>query len=489
MRLRFWQKLFLVNALLIVVAIAGVLAVQQRAFRSGLLDYVNALDRERVGALAPRFATAYARHGDWTFLRERPGAFLQLVNAPLDDEGPYADPRPPRRGPGAALGGPFPDERFGPRPPLGPPRPRPAPGELAGRLLLLDAAGVPVLDPSRPVPPGQRVPIELDGQAIGTLLLPPQSALADRAELAFVGDQLRAAALAGAAGLLIALALAFAFARRMLVPLAQVTHGARRLVAGDYAVRVPVTRRDEIAALGGDFNRLAEALGSQRDAQRQWIADLSHELRTPLAILRGEIHALEDGVRPLQREALASLRNEVERLTALVEDLYQLSLSDLGALAYRFEPSDLGAVLREVVEAREAALRGAGLLLELGVLPPAMPLSADERRLVQLFDNLLANSMRYTDRGGRVRISAARAGRDWLVHVDDTPPGVPAEALPRLFERLYRVESSRNRAAGGAGLGLAIARNIVEAHGGTIAAAASPLGGLRISVRLPVAER
>lgn len=519
MRLRFWQKLFLLNALLIVLAIAGVLAVQQRAFRSGLLDYVNSLDRERVAALAPRFAQAYARDGSWEFLRRRPGLFLNLVNA-RDEFGDGAMDGPrrgfPRRGPRGGRFGPpggRPDDGLGPRfeggladEPFGPPGGRPGDGqgprfgdgppgprgggptELAGRLLLLDAAGVPVLDPARPVPQGQRVAIDVEGSTVGFLVLAPQPMLTDRAELTFARDQRRGAALAGVVGLLIALALAFAVGRRLLAPLAQVTHGARRLVAGDYAVRLPVTRGDEIGALGADFNLLAEALASQRDAQRHWIADLSHELRTPLAILRGEIHALEDGVRPLEREALVSLRAEVERLTALVEDLYQLSLSDLGALAYRFEPADLGAVLREVVDSRAVPLRAAGLALELGNLPAAMPVRADERRLVQLFDNLLGNSMRYTDRGGRVAIAAARSASGWIVHVDDTAPGVPREALPRLFDRLYRVESSRNRAAGGAGLGLAIARNIVEAHGGTIVAEASPLGGLRIAVTLPIAE-
>lgn len=518
MRLRFWQKLFLLNALLIVVAIAGVLAVQQRAFRSGLLDYVNTLDRERVTGLASRFAEAYSHDGSWEFLRQRPGLFFNLVNAsgtvgggampwqrrgagdrrrpPGDgfrpERGRLGDGYGPERGmPGEDFGlerG-VPGDGFGPRFGGRPPAPRQgAPTELAGRLLLLDAAGTPVLDPARAVPEGQRVSIDLEGSTIGFLVLTPQPLLTDRAELTFARDQRRGAALAGVIGLLIALALAFAVGRRLLAPLAQVTHGARRLVAGDYAVRVPVTRGDEIGALGADFNVLAEALGSQRDAQRQWIADLSHELRTPLAILRGEIHALEDGVRPLGREALASLRAEGERLTALVEDLYQLSLSDLGALAYRLKASDLGAVLREVVDAREASLRDAGLSLELGPLPVAMPVRADERRLVQLFDNLLGNSMRYSDRGGRVVITATRAAGHWLVHVDDTPPGAPDAALPRLFERLYRVEASRNRAVGGAGLGLAIARNIVEAHGGTIAAAASPLGGLRVIVELPVGE-
>jgi len=225
-------------------------------------------------------------------------------------------------------------------------------------------------------------------------------------------------------------------------------------------------------------------LQNHRDARRRWGADIAHELRTPLSVLRGEIQALQDGVRAPTPAALDSLNTECERLGGLIEDLYQLSLADAGALEYRFERIDLGELVREALEAQRRACTDAGLALEEAVAE-GIEIRGDARRLTQLVDNLIANARRYTDAPGRIRVELARTRDGTRLVVEDTAPGVPAHALPRLFERLYRVESSRSRAAGGAGLGLAICRAIVEAHGGRIDAAPSSLGGLRIVTDLP----
>jgi two-component system sensor histidine kinase BaeS len=234
---------------------------------------------------------------------------------------------------------------------------------------------------------------------------------------------------------------------------------------------------------------MAAALERQQGLQRQWMAELSHELRTPLAVLQGELAALQDGVRPLDRAAVDSLAAEAARLGRLVDDLYDLSLAEAGGLRYRFEPTDLAALLREAVEAQRAACAAAGLVLEAEL--PAVPCiaRADPARLRQAIDNLLLNARRYTDAPGPVRV-VLRAERDgWLLSVDDGPPGVPDAALPRLFEPLYRVEGSRARHAGGAGLGLAIVARVLEAHGGRAEAAHSSLGGLRVLLRLPRGTR
>jgi two-component system sensor histidine kinase BaeS len=217
------------------------------------------------------------------------------------------------------------------------------------------------------------------------------------------------------------------------------------------------------------------------------VADISHELRTPLAVLRGEIEALQDGVRQATPEALASLHAEALQLGRLVDDLYQLALSDLGALSYRKEPLELGAELEAAVAAYRAEFRGKGIALAVAGTEAAVPLVADPERLRQLFANLLENSLRYTDAGGRLEIALRREEGQATVTFSDSAPGVPAADLERLFERLFRVEGSRRRATGGAGLGLAICRNIAEAHGGTITAAPSPLGGVTITVALPLA--
>jgi two-component system sensor histidine kinase BaeS len=259
--------------------------------------------------------------------------------------------------------------------------------------------------------------------------------------------------------------------------------GVRRLASGEYAVAIPAGG-DELGDLARDFNLLGRTLQRNEEARRDWIADISHELRTPLTVLRGEIEAMQDGLRPVSLEGVASLHAEVLSLGKLVDDLYELSLSDLGALDYRREPVSLAEIAVSAVETHRLRFEDKGVALTLGPMRPSV-VYGDRRRLAQLLGNLLENSVRYTDPGGRCEVCLEANATSSVVTIDDSAPGVPAELNERLFERLYRVEGARTREHGGAGLGLAICRNIVEAHGGLIAALASPLGGLRIRLELP----
>jgi two-component system sensor histidine kinase BaeS len=274
--------------------------------------------------------------------------------------------------------------------------------------------------------------------------------------------------------------------RHWLAPVLQAQEAARRIAQGAFDVRLQRRGPGEFGALIDDINEMAASLQRLEGSRRRWIAELSHELRTPLAVLRAEIEGLVDGVRPLEHAALRSLQGEVERLTRLTDDFHQLALSDLRALPCHFEPVDLAALLQEVVDRHAERARAAGLSLRLAEMPIGVTLRADAQRLQQLFDNLLENSLRYTDAPGRIDISARRERDRVRVSVEDSAPGVPPEALQRLFEPLYRVEASRNRRSGGSGLGLAICRAIVQSHGGRISALASPLGGVRIDCELPL---
>jgi two-component system sensor histidine kinase BaeS len=350
---------------------------------------------------------------------------------------------------------------------------------------LVDRAGLRIAGNPHIGADAAEVPVMLDGRVIGTLRLAPLPALIGTLDRDFAATQWHDALGVGVLVLLGALAFAFTLARWLLGPVRALAAATRALAAGDYRQRVTVARGDELGALARDFNHLAETLEQNRDARRQWGADIAHELRTPLAILRGEIDALRDGVRPLGAAALVSLQAECQRLSTLVEDLYQLSLADAGALEYRFEAVDLRDLVRESVALQRAAFADAGLALDADC-PAVPPVHGDARRLDQLLDNLLANARRYTDAPGRVQVRLAAQEDGVVLSVDDTAPGVPPAHLPHLFERLYRVDASRNRAAGGAGLGLAICRAIVAAHGGTIQAQPSALGGLSVRVTLPL---
>lgn len=486
---RLWQRLFLAIALLSTLALAGFAAWQQQGFRRGFIGYLNEVALERLQPATLRLAAAHAENGGWDFLREDPWRFAELVDPDWRRPRggglpPGFDPRP--RG---EVDRPPPEQRGPPPPPRGGPPPgdpRFGPPGLAGRVQLVDAAGRHVAGNAEVGAGAQDLPIIANGGTIGTLRLASLPQPRGDAELAFARDQFNGALIAAGAVLAGALLLAFALARWLLGPVRALASGTRALAAGDYASRIDHARRDELGALADDFNHLAATLEQHRDARRRWGADIAHELRTPLSILRGEIQALQDGVRAATPNALASLNAECERLGRLVEDLYQLALADVGALEYRFEALDLAEVVRDALAMHRHALADAGLALE-AVLDEIPPVRGDARRLGQLVDNLLANARRYTDAPGRIRVAVESADGQACLFVEDTPPGVPADALPQLFDRLYRVDGSRNRAAGGAGLGLAICAAIVAAHEGTIAAAPSPLGGLRIHVHLPFA--
>ena len=292
---------------------------------------------------------------------------------------------------------------------------------------------------------------------------------------------------------------------RFMRPLTTVSRLIHRMAGGEIELQpVPVVRRDEVGELATGFNFLLARLNevtAQKEAEerlrmadkermevslRQWMADTSHELRTPIAVMRARIEAVQDGVHTVDDRTFEVLHRETMGLSRLVDDLNTLALSDVGRLECRFDPVEPLSLLDDVVGAFGNRYAAAGLEVEWQDRPAVDPVvSGDSERLRQVFSNLLENTLRYTDGGGRLRIGCVIGGRTLTLLFDDSAPGVPAEAMARLFERFFRVEASRSRVRGGAGIGMALCRSIVEAHGGAISAAASPLGGLRVSLALP----
>ncbi|OPY11429.1 MAG: Signal transduction histidine-protein kinase BaeS [Syntrophus sp. PtaB.Bin001] len=277
--------------------------------------------------------------------------------------------------------------------------------------------------------------------------------------------------------------ISFPLARRLVKPIKEMAAATHEIASGRYATRISSTSSDELGQLARDFNAMALILEKNEKERRQWIADISHELRTPVAVLQGEIEALLDGIRPVTPETISSLHAETLRLTHLVEDLYQLSLSDLGALTYRKENLDVLDVLRSSVQSYRAEFEKKHIALSLSIPEEAEAIvSADRGRLDQLFLNLLENSLKYTEIGGKLNVGAQFGNGALTIEFQDSEPGVCAEDRERLFERFYRVEGSRNRGSGGAGLGLAICKKIVDAHEGGISVHESPLGGLQVHI-------
>ncbi|WP_039853352.1 ATP-binding protein [Hylemonella gracilis] len=441
------------------ITVSGV--VTRLAFERGFLGYLNNLAEERLSFVLPRAAQAYASHGNWDFLRQQPRHWFELIRPTAGEELP-ADWTP--------------ESGLSPL------------SDLTGamlRLSLIDVQGQWVAGYRNLTDRGPRRAIMVAGQTVGWIVLEPFQSVADGGDQRFQEGQRMAGWLALGVGLMLAALVAWTAARQLVRPIKQVARATHALAQGDHAVKVEIERQDEVGQLARDFNHLALTLSRNAASRREFIADISHELRTPLSVLRSELQLLADGLRPLDQSAIQSLLDETEHLSALVSDLDQLALSDLGAMRYHMVPLDLSDVLERVTESHRSRLVQGGLSFAIdGVERPA-PLEGDEARLRQMLDNLIENARRYTDAPGQVRLRLASTGPDWQIVVEDSAPGVPAHDIPRLFERFFRVDRSRNRAAGGSGLGLAICRNIALAHGGDIAASASPLGGLRISVTLP----
>jgi two-component system sensor histidine kinase BaeS len=236
-----------------------------------------------------------------------------------------------------------------------------------------------------------------------------------------------------------------------------------------------------------NINQMAAGLKKLEGARRQWIADMSHELRTPLTVLRGEIDALIDGVIPQTPQAMLSLREEVLKLNALVDDLHLLAMADLEALPCYFEEVDAAQLLEGIVQRFALRATQAGLALTFKVDPEATTtVRWDAKRIEQLVANLLDNALRYTDAPGQVVVALRSDDAAMVViEVEDTAPGVSADDLPRIFEPLYRADASRGRSTGGSGLGLAICAQIAKAHRGALRAAPSALGGVLFHLELP----
>lgn len=459
--MKFWRpgitgKLFLAILATCIALLITMHWAVRISFERGFIDYIKHGNEQRLQMLGDALGEQYALHGNWRFLRNNDRFVFQILRS-FEHDGD--DDRP---GPGM--------------PPHG----------WRTQFWVTDQSGDVLVGPRSPVPKeGTRRAITVNGATVGSVIASPVERLTRNTDINFDRQQRRTSWLiVGLATLLAALA-TFPLARGLLAPVKRLVEGTHRLAAGDFTTRVATSSPDELGKLAQDFNQLASTLEKNQQMRRDFMADISHELRTPLAVLRGELEAIQDGVRQFTPESVASLQAEVGTLTKLVDDLHQLSMSDEGALAYQKAPMDLITLLEIAAGVFRERFASRGLTLSVS-LPESAIVFGDRDRLMQLFNNLLENSLRYTDAGGQLMISATLKPATLAMTFADSGPGVSDEQLSRLFERFYRTESSRNRASGGSGLGLPICVNIVEAHGGTITAAHSPFGGVSITVELPL---
>lgn len=498
------KKLVLAFLGLTLVVLIATLGLARWSFERGFLDYVNALEQGRLESVSVSLAREYVRKKrDWSRLTERRFSALLREFRPEASEFEGMGPsRPPPMGmgyPPPPRGGKGSDEVRGPGrgfPP--PPRnsrlaateaPFDNPSELGPPTALFDVdgnhvAGVPA---EHIVGDYIAVSVIVDEEVVGELRSAPRRHFESPQETAFSQQQWVTSGVTAVVALALAVGVSLFLTKILLAPIRRMMFGVSQLSSGDYGSRLNEHRDDELGQLMNDLDKLALSLEENRSSRQRWLADISHELRTPVTVLTGEIEIMKDGIRPLDMEQVLSLDQEVTRLRRLIEDLYELSLSDIGGLRYSFTVLDVREILDLAVTSIQKRALDRGIVVSVDDEGQGL-VNGDPQRLEQLMVNLLENSLAYTDAPGRIDITLGQQDARALIVIEDTPPGVSQEDCLKLFDPLYRQDSSRNRRKAGAGLGLAICRNIVVAHQGSIVATPAATGGLRVEIVLPLAN-
>lgn len=376
------------------LAILSLFLIMRWSVDREFYQYLGTIDQTRLEQMATDLGQKYHEHGSWDFLKTDPLRW---------DVGGLMTP--PERD---AASSPFEEGKEVAHPHQQPAQHQQMRRRGAGRLIVLDENRTAVLGSK---PKDEEVnfqPIIAQRRTVGYVgLLSPKHFL-HPIQVRFLRQQRLALSLAAAGIVLVVMIISFPLARRLVRPIKAMAAATHDIASGRYATRIPVAvaSSDELGRLARDFNEMAMTLEKHEKERRHWVADISHELRTPIAVLRGEIEALLDGIRTITPERVRSLYAEVLRLSRLVDDLYQLSLSDIGALTLRRESIDLARVLTESLKTYRSEFAQKGITLKSNISETTDSMVfADQERLTQLFANLFENSLRYTDEGGELSVS------------------------------------------------------------------------------------
>ncbi len=377
----------------------------------------------------------------------------------------------------------------------------PAPGAASrsAAFVLVDQSGAVVVPagPDRGAGRGgkngvkdlaQGAAVVVDGRTVGTVVDASQAPPLDDREAQYLASINRALALAALGAAVVAVLLGIILARTLTRPVRDLTGAIQAMARGELRQEVPVRSADELGALTQAFNRMSADLARSNELRRQMTADIAHDLRTPLTVITGYIEALRDDVLKPTPARFEAMYDEAQQLKRLVEDLRTLSLADAGELPMQCQPLAPGALLDRLATAYGPQADAREITLAI-VAPNDLPaILADPERMAQVLGNLLTNALRHTPAGGRITLSAQAQGQAVALTVEDTGEGMPADVAPHIFDRFYRGASARSQQNGESGLGLAIAKSIVEAHGGQISAASTLGHGTTVTITLPVAS-
>ncbi|RDH43094.1 HAMP domain-containing protein [Zooshikella ganghwensis] len=451
-----WKLYFLVVITTSSVALA-MLGLIQWSFDQGFLKYINQQDKNQLAQIVPELTSYYHQSNSWQPLVNHPQHWADILARALNPAGQES------------------------RPPI--PIHRPRFRAFLRRYVLLDEQQQLLIGhiPKQASPLIQ--PIEVNNQVVGFVGVIPRKELSDFNDIAFAESQRQLLLVITVIVIALSALLTIPLAGSIVSPVQKLRKAVSTLANQKQATTLVIKQNDEIGLLAADFNQLSHILEQQENLRRQWLADIAHELRTPISVLQAELEAIEDGIRPLTLNSIQSLQDDLGRLTRLVNDLHHLAQEDIGATDYHMSAQPLQPILEKLANRYMPLLEKHQLsitVIDQCVKPVDLEIDAD--RIQQLFINLLFNSLHYTDSPGQINVTLKPLNDKLRVIWEDSAPQVPEESLPYLFDRLYSVDSSRQRVKGGAGLGLAIVKAITVAHHAQISAEQSSLGGLKLII-------
>ncbi|TPV60886.1 HAMP domain-containing protein [Aestuariibacter sp. GS-14] len=445
---------------LLSVILAGI--ATRITFERGFTDYLNERGIQQMDSIEPKLTERFQTEGSWQFLLRSPIEWFNIIGYPANNSDV---------------------------PPIGTPIPiNQTHLDESGsglRLALFDKEGKFIIGFLENRDSAVRRAIKIDNEVVGWLTYTPSESIVSQAELAFKQRQDRSIFIIGLISVFIAAAVAMLISRRLISSLKPIRQVVAELASGNLQARLNLQSDDEIGDLSADINHLANALDKNERVRRNLMADLSHELRTPIAILQAELEAMRDGIRTLSQDSLRSLYAEVRTLSVLVDDVYEVTSSDVGALNYRMQSVDVLDVLEYTLHAFEKRRQQREITLRYTSAGSEGLINGDEGRLNQLFNNLIENSMRYTYAGGELKIQTYIRDRVIEIIFWDSEPGIEGTTYEAIFERSFQGRQRLDTGRKGNGLGLTICQNIIDAHRGEISAGPSPLGGLCINIKLP----
>jgi len=467
------NKLFLVIFSFSLLLVTALVLLIQWSINRGIVDYVNSKEVETLKPLVTQLVNEYKKHNNWDTLQNNHQKFGDLLFLTLQNDitelsrtfknrlSQEQHDRPPRM------------ER---RPPLH--------NEI---FALLDKNKNLVAGHYFENADYNQTSLEVNNVNVGWLVSPKYKHITDGYELDFVKQQQSYLGLIALVAMLMVGLITLPLARHLAEPIKKIILGMHKLTQGDYEQHIKLDRKDELGDLSRDFNTLAMTLHENENTRKRWLANISHELRTPVAILRGELEAMLDDVRPLSKNNIESANDEVKHLQRLIDDLHQLTSAEIGGMHYRKERVNISKWLNSEADKYASYLSVSNTSLVIDINSTEVNILADLTRLCQLFENLINNCIKYAE-ASLMTISLCIEQNYVCISIEDNGIGVIEPHLTHLFEYLYRVDNSRNRETGGAGLGLSICEHIVSAHQGSIKAEVSELGGLAIIIRLPIEQ-